>query len=505
VYAAIGELPAVIAAACLTLEYVVSGSAVARSWGDKMVDWLKNEIDLSGWMLYLLDPGFGFNPLAFLISLVSTLSLLQGVKESKSVTNFFTSVKVILVMYMIVGGAFYFQSKNLTPFIPKSMGMSGMMRGATSSFFGYIGYDEVCCVAGEAINPQKNMPRAVMLTIGIVTLLTVLASFSLVGMQPYFDISATSGFPEAFRYNDAIIASQICAVRNPRNNLCVFFAAFLKFSFIFSTKFGEIFTLPIVVLITLMAQPRLGFALAKDGLLPEIFGEVNESGNIFKGTLIFGALMTFIAAFMPFAYLDDLISGGILIAFSMTNSSLVILRHESPDDKPFLLQKHLFLFNFFSLLTGLSMKNLGFNIFGQMITFALAIITLWISLRLARKCPQSVIFGGKSASQNSVPFERENGAFYKVPFVPYLPCMGIFINWYLVAQLQLSGFVLLILYISGACIFYYKYGIKHSRGNAHQWKIYNTLGEVEQDNEHMFGTYARTISLPRRKSQTHLT
>ena len=196
VYAAMGELPAVIAAACLSLEYLVSGSAVARSWGDKMVVWLKSEFHMRQLVLNLLEPGFGFNTMAFLVSVVSLALLLKGVKESKNVTNIFTTTKVILVLYMIFGGAFYFRMDNLKPFFPPKFGVGGMMRGATSSFFGYIGYDEVCCVAGEAIQPQKNMPKAVMLTIAIVTFLTVFASVSLVGMQPYFDISSTSGFPE---------------------------------------------------------------------------------------------------------------------------------------------------------------------------------------------------------------------------------------------------------------------------------------------------------------------
>lgn len=212
VYAAMGELPAVIAFACLTLEYIISGSAVARSWGDKMVDWLKVELHINNWMQKLLNPGWGFNPMAFIVSALSTASLLQGVKESKTVTNFFTAVKVLLVLFMIFGGAWFFKFENLTPFIPRNLGVSGIMRGATSSFFGYIGYDEVCCVAGEAINPQRNLPRAVLLTIGIVTALTVFASLALVGMQPYTEISTTSGFPEAFTYNESSIAYQITAV-----------------------------------------------------------------------------------------------------------------------------------------------------------------------------------------------------------------------------------------------------------------------------------------------------
>jgi len=208
-YTSIGELPAVLAAACLTLEYVGSASAVARSWGDKIIEWLHEE---SSPMEKYLNPGFGFNPMAFLVSFVSTLLLLKGVKESKSVTNFFTSFSVCLVLSMAFGGLILLQKKNLTPFIPPQYGMAGVFRGATSSFFGYIGYDEICCIAGEAINPRKNLPRAVILTLILVTVLYMCAALALTGMQPYQEISTTSGFPDAFRWNHVEWAAQLAAV-----------------------------------------------------------------------------------------------------------------------------------------------------------------------------------------------------------------------------------------------------------------------------------------------------
>ena len=88
-------------------------------------------------------------------------------------------------------------------------GFTGVLRGATSSFFGYLGYDEVCCVAGEAINPSVSVPRAVMLTIMGAAVLYVMATSALTGMQPYLEISDSSGFPDAFHYNEATWAAQI--------------------------------------------------------------------------------------------------------------------------------------------------------------------------------------------------------------------------------------------------------------------------------------------------------
>lgn len=208
-YVALGELPAVLSAACLTLEYLVSGAAVARSWGDKVVLWLQDELGWEQAQTYL-DPGFGLNPMAFLISTACVLLLVDGVRESKFVTNVFTVLKVALVIFMTVGGYCLLDGSNLKPFVP--YGSAGVLRGATSSFYGYLGFDEVCCISGEAKHPERDVPRAVLWTLSIVSLLYVLASLALTGMQPSEQMSDTSAFPEAFRYNNVEWAAQLSAV-----------------------------------------------------------------------------------------------------------------------------------------------------------------------------------------------------------------------------------------------------------------------------------------------------
>ena len=185
VYRTMGELPAVIAALCLSYEYMVASAAIARSWGDKLQNWVELNADNSDssvvtehsssfWytLLWNHSPGGDsgssitqFNTCAFLISSGSIALLLRGVKESKRVTNVLTMVKVGVVLFMVIGGLMLFQPENITPFVPPEFGIRGVMRGATTSFFGYLGFDEVCCLGGEAINPEKNMPRAVMIVL----------------------------------------------------------------------------------------------------------------------------------------------------------------------------------------------------------------------------------------------------------------------------------------------------------------------------------------------------
>ena len=266
-----GEFVAFLTAACLTLEFLVSGSAVARSWGDKVVEWLNVELNAGPWASRILDPGYNINPLAFLVSACCTALILCGVKESKLVTDFFTWTKVLLVAFMAILGFALLVPANLSPFIPPEFGATGVMRGATTSFFGYLGFDGICCVAGEAKNPSMNLPRSIMITLVFVTVLYIAAAVALTGMIDYTQISVSSGFPEAFAARGVMWAAQLTAA-------------------------GEVFTLPVVVLISVILQPRLQYALARDELLPPMFCEVDHKGNLRKGVLFAGGLMSSIAA-----------------------------------------------------------------------------------------------------------------------------------------------------------------------------------------------------------------
>lgn len=266
---------------------------VARSWGDKVVEWLKVEWSAGDWVETYLAPGFGINPPAAVVSMGATALVFCGVQESKRVTDIFTWTKVALVVFMAVGGLILLKPTNLQPFVPPEFGASGVIRGATTSFFGYLGFDGICAVAGEAKNPQMNLPRSIMITLVIVTVLYFTAAVALTGMQKYTDISPESGFPEAFEAAGVHWAAQLSAA-------------------------GEVVTLPVVVLISVTLQPRLQYALAMDGLLPPMFCEVDQNGNLRKGTIVAGSLMTLIATFVPFEYLDDFVSAGILVAFMVT-------------------------------------------------------------------------------------------------------------------------------------------------------------------------------------------
>jgi basic amino acid/polyamine antiporter, APA family len=454
-------LAAVLAAACLTLEYGVSGAAVARTWGDKVLHWLHFSTDIVvNW------------PACFL-STACTALLLSGVQESKRVMNLVTLAKMMVVLFMIIGGLSLYDPGRLDGIPATPSGPSGVLRGATTSFFGYLGYDEVCCVAGEAKHPGRDMPRAVMATLLTVTVCYILAAIALTGMLPYTDISPDAGFPDAFAQRDWKFAAQLTAA-------------------------GEVATLPVVVVISLMAQPRLTLSMAVDGLLPAVFKNVDESGNLWGGTLISGIVMTVTATFIPFASLDDLISAGILIAFCMTNSCLVLLRTESPVHHEGLLEKCLAVYNVLCFATAMVWTHswAGMIPFQRLFAITLTLLTAATLLYMAKTCPHSLHFGG-SILRDSMTLRRYADAHvinqspgdtktivFQTPWVPYLPCIGMAVNWYLIAQLDWKGVLMLFLYL-GLTTFVYLLGCApYSVGHNRNWNAHGSYETVSSDLRH---------------------
>ena len=176
---------------------MVTGAGVARSWGDKMAEWLQQEVGVTQWIVTFINPFGTINIMALIISAVSTALLLDGVEPSKTVTNWMTTIKVAFVVFMGLGGIIVSREK-WKPFVPPSFGCAGTFAGSTLCSFGYLGYDEVFCVAGEAMYPQRDLPRAVIGTLVIVGELRILCAVALTGMQPYTQLD---GFAGAFRAN----------------------------------------------------------------------------------------------------------------------------------------------------------------------------------------------------------------------------------------------------------------------------------------------------------------
>lgn len=169
-------------------------------------------------------------------------------------------------------------------------------------FFGFIGFDEVCCMAAKAERPAKVMPRAMAGTLVGAVVFSGLAQSALAAMTPISPGMKSTSFELRFR------------------DLHMGWARWLVAT-------GELCLLPLVVLLGLLPQPEVTAAMSKDGLLPSVFRRQNQSGVYFRGTAITGAFLTLVAFAVPFSVLWDLISLGVLVSFNLTNAALISTRY----------------------------------------------------------------------------------------------------------------------------------------------------------------------------------
>ena len=441
-YHTLGELPAFIAASFLTLEYAVSGAGVARTWASKVQEWAEY-VDVGrdyGWLNTQHT-----NVMGILIQLMCMFILLAGLDVGKKVINTVTVIKVSLVFFMIIAGFAGMDVDNLSPFIPPmesttgKYGYQGVMIGASKCFFGYVGFDEVCCMAAETKNARKIMPMAVLGVVLGTCFLSTLASLSLAGLQPYMFI--TSGFGGAFLANGWVWASWIVQV-------------------------GELLTLPLVVLVCLLAQPRLHYGLAVDGLMPKFFANIDARGNLFWNTLVTGLFFSLVSFVVPFQYIWHLVDFGVLTSFNMTNTALVVTRGGKSTGR----------------VTGCMVGYLGTSLAAVLLlqkrciegdhgTCSWSIVTTMTLLACASLCCFAhVVFLLHAAPT------MDTGRSYRAPFVPFTPCLSILVNWYLLVQMDnLSMVYGLIWIIAGVCL-YFSYGFWNSVGQQTGWQ--NTLDKA---------------------------
>ncbi|KAL3671987.1 hypothetical protein V7S43_002652 [Phytophthora oleae] len=424
-YHAIGEMPAVVAGWLLTLEYAVSGAGVARSWAQKVEDWVL--LDHPDANVEWLNMEYA-NVLSAVIQALCAVVLLVGVRFGKVFVNGFTILKMFVVIFIIIAGFCAIDSANLSPFVPDraenssgtmAYGTQGIITGATQAFFGYIGFDEVCCLAAEAKNPKKVMPIAVLSVVTGTAVLSVLCSLVLSGMVPY---SQATSFPDGFSGVGWDWASQI-------------------------VRAGETITMPVVVLIAFLAQPRLNYALACDGLMPEIFAKVDAKGNLFVNTLITGIFFTLVAFIVPFVTLWDIVNFGILISFVLSNSSLMMIRmsDQSPRTAPRYIGASVAL----ALMTAFFYQQ-GYVTHDSTACLVIAIIclvaTVVMTIVLAIKCPQV----------------GNDPEYFAAPLVPYIPMICILADFYLVAQISDLGLILGVAWVFVGVLSYFAYGQQHA-------------------------------------------
>jgi APA family basic amino acid/polyamine antiporter len=339
-YATLGELVAWIIGWDLVLEYALGAATVAVGWSAYVVSFLK-DIGIQFPALFSAAPGTAvvladgssvtalFNLPAMLISAAATALLVIGIRESARFNNFIVILKITIVLLVIGFGFMYVNQANWHPFIPPNtgefgkFGWSGVMRGAGVIFFAYIGFDAVSTAAQESKNPQRDMPRGIIGSLIICTILYVLVSGVMVGLVPYQQL----GVPAPMAV--AVDAARIKAAGTSWQALLDLMP--------FVVKLGAIMGLSSTIIVQMMAQPRIFFAMGKDGLLPAWASSIHPRFRTpHVTTLITGAIVMLASSFTAIDVLGELVSIGTLFAFVIVSLGVIVLRKTRPDlPRPF--------------------------------------------------------------------------------------------------------------------------------------------------------------------------
>jgi len=333
-YATFGEFVAWIIGWDLILEFAVGAAVVAKGWSS----YLGTVFGFSGGTLRLgsftLDWG------ALLIITVVASLLVAGTKLSSNFSAAITAVKVAVVILVVIVGSMHIKVANFTPFIPPAetgkgaagtgvdesvfalltgggsshYGWYGVLAGASIVFFAFIGFDVVATTAEETRNPQRDVPRGILASLGIVTVLYVAVSIVLSGMVSYTELrdrganssGAHANLATAFAINGIDWAAKVISV-------------------------GALAGLTTVVMVLVLGLSRVMFAMARDGLLPRGLAMTNTRDAPVRITVVVAVLIAIAATAFPMSKLEEMVNVGTLFAFVLVSAGVIILRRTRPD------------------------------------------------------------------------------------------------------------------------------------------------------------------------------
>jgi APA family basic amino acid/polyamine antiporter len=327
-YATLGEVVAWFIGWNLILEYLFAAATVAVGWSGYVVslceqlgihlpDALTNApLTKGSGHFEIVRTGALLNLPAVLIVAAITALCYVGIHQTARFNAIVVAIKVTVILLFIAFGVWVVDGANWEPFIPPNTGVyghfgwSGVVQAAGIIFFAYIGFDAVSTAAQEAKNPQRDMPIGILASLAICTVLYVAVSAVLTGMVPYPDLNTPA--PVALALD-----------RHPELR---WLAGWIKL--------GAIAGMTSVMLVMLLGQPRIFYAMSRDGLLPPLFRKVHPTHKTpYVGTLITGSLAAVIAGLFPVTILGELVSIGTLLAFTTVCIGVLVLRYTRPDLK----------------------------------------------------------------------------------------------------------------------------------------------------------------------------
>lgn len=315
-YICVGEGVAWLIGWALILEYTIGGSAVARGISPNLALLFGGADSLPVFLARQYIPGLDIvvDPCAAVLVIVVTGLLCVGIKESTLAQGIVTTANVCAMIFVISAGTYLgfktgWPGYNLpTGYFP--FGVDGMLAGSATVFFAYIGFDSVASTAEEVKNPQRDLPVGIAAALSICCALYMMVSVVVVGLVPYFAMDPDTPISSAFASHGMHWAAYIITA-GAVTALC-------------STLMGSI-----------LPQPRILMAMARDGLLPAFFSDINKRTQVpIKSTIVTGIGSATLAFFMDVSELAGMVSVGTLLAFTMVAISVLILRYVPPDVVP---------------------------------------------------------------------------------------------------------------------------------------------------------------------------
>ncbi|KAJ3674784.1 hypothetical protein LUZ60_005400 [Juncus effusus] len=313
-YICVGEGVAWLIGWALILEYTIGGSAVARGISPNLALFFGGEGSLPSFLARHTVFNIVVDPCAAFLVLIVTGLLCFGIKESSRVQATVTVLNVCVLLFVIIAGSYvgfktgwvgYSVGTGYFPF-----GVNGMLAGSATVFFAYIGFDTVASTAEEVKNPQRDLPWGIGTSLTICCTLYMLVSIVIVGLVPYFAMDPDTPISSAFAKHGMPWAMYIVTT-------------------------GAVLALCSTLMGSILPQPRILMAMARDGLLPACFSEVNRKTQVpVKSTILTGFGAAFLAFCMDVSQLAGMVSVGTLLAFTMVAVSILILRYVPPNEVP---------------------------------------------------------------------------------------------------------------------------------------------------------------------------
>ena len=441
-YVAFGEIFAWIIGWDLLMEYAIGNVVVAISWSDYFTglldkagmhipDWMTmdyvtakrgfaegNEAATAAWngapeifgmRLFMDIPAF------FIVALI-TYVVFIGIKESRSLSNIMVIIKLAVIFFIIVLGAYYVNPDNWTPFTPN--GVSGILKGVSAVFFAYIGFDAISTTAEECKDPQRDLPRGMIYSLIICAVIYVLVALVLTGMIPYTQLNVGDPLAEVFDQRGLYFVSGVIAV-------------------------SAIVATASVLLVFQLGQPRIWMSMSRDGLLPPIFSRIHPR---FKtpsfSTLLTGLVVGIPALFLNLEVLLALTSIGTLFAFVLVCAGVLVLQKQKtrPESKfrvPHVSGKYIVPILFIAavaLVSYLSPEHFR-DIFSKEL-FPMALF--WIAIAIV-----AVLTFVKDFS--------------------LIPVLGFSSCFYLMAQESHTNWLRFLIWLAIGLVIYFIYGYQHSR------------------------------------------